>query len=424
MKSLHLWAFVLISVALATGLSYSLNKKQVIFQTGPLSYAHHQLENDCSSCHSRAWSGAEAIEQKCKDCHQAELAEVDDAHNRKKFADPRNAEQLTLVDATRCLTCHKEHVPALTRAGFVTQPVDFCIACHQDIPLERPTHKDAAADSCGNSGCHNYHDNTTLYESFLAAHQHDLATALNARRIARTSHRAEPLTADLSFWRIEVQQSGIFQQALLEWQQSEHFFGHANCQDCHQSKDSWAVPDRICTDCHQRAGEQFQAGHHGMRLQIKLPPINVIDAQLPMADNVEMQALGCQSCHKPHLQRADFSEADSCLACHRDQHSANWEKSKHAQIWRDKPDLGASCATCHLPRVASKGGSGSFVNHNQSHNLRPSDKMLKTVCLQCHGLEYALSALAENELIQDNFSRPASGGHPSMEWVRERNESR
>jgi hypothetical protein len=44
------------------------------------------------------------------------------------------------------------------------------------------------------------------------------------------------------------------------------------------------------------------------------------------------------------------------------------------------------------------------VQHNQSLNLRPNEKMTRTVCLACHGLGFSLDALADPRLIASNFT--------------------
>jgi hypothetical protein len=66
---------------------------------------------------------------------------------------------------------------------------------------------------------------------------------------------------------------------------------------------------------------------------------------------------------------------------------------------------GVTCATCHLPRETHRadGGSRVVVQHNQNANLRPSEKMTRTVCLACHGLGFSLDALADPGLVASNF---------------------
>ena len=45
-----------------------------------------------------------------------------------------------------------------------------------------------------------------------------------------------------------------------------------------------------------------------------------------------------------------------------------------------------------------------LVAHNQNATLRPNEKMLRPACLNCHGLGYAIDALADKKLINNNFN--------------------
>ena len=47
---------------------------------------------------------------------------------------------------------------------------DFCFHCHSEITQERKTHQGIKFQDCTTSGCHNFHDNTMLYEKFLIKH--------------------------------------------------------------------------------------------------------------------------------------------------------------------------------------------------------------------------------------------------------------
>jgi hypothetical protein len=60
------------------------------------------------------------------------------------------------------------------------------------------------------------------------------------------------------------------------------------------------------------------------------------------------------------------------------------------------------------------------VEHNQSANLTPNEKMLRPVCQQCHGLPFAIDALADRELIRRNFSGKPGVHNESCDWARER----
>jgi formate-dependent nitrite reductase cytochrome c552 subunit len=83
---------------------------------------------------------------------------------------------------------------------------------------------------------------------------------------------------------------------------------------------------------------------------------------------------------------------------------------------------GVSCASCHMPR--KKKGKLVYVEHNQTLNLKPNSKMLRPVCMNCHGLEYATAALADKRLIARNFSGDFIEQHPSFNMVRVRIEER
>jgi hypothetical protein len=48
------------------------------------------------------------------------------------------------------------------------------------------------------------------------------------------------------------------------------------------------------------------------------------------------------------------------------------------------------------------------VQHNQNDNLRPNEKMVRSVCANCHGLEFSLDALADRALIDRCFDGPPS----------------
>jgi hypothetical protein len=43
------------------------------------------------------------------------------------------------------------------------------------------------------------------------------------------------------------------------------------------------------------------------------------------------------------------------------------------------------------------------VQHNQNANLRPNEKMIREVCMHCHGLGFSIDALADPKLVEANF---------------------
>jgi hypothetical protein len=57
------------------------------------------------------------------------------------------------------------------------------------------------------------------------------------------------------------------------------------------------------------------------------------------------------------------------------------------------------------------------VDHGQNDNLRPNEKMIRSVCLPCHGLGFTLDALADRTLIDANFAGKPRGHVRSLQMV-------
>ena len=60
------------------------------------------------------------------------------------------------------------------------------------------------------------------------------------------------------------------------------------------------------------------------------------------------------------------------------------------------------------------------TSHNQNDNLRPNEKMIRSVCLDCHGLGFAIDALADADLVAGNFNRRPAVHIESIEWAARR----
>ena len=129
-----------------------------------------------------------------------------------------------------------------------------------------------------------------------------------------------------------------------------------------------------------------------------------------------------------HEFNTQYAAAEACLQCHDDDHSRNYKQSQHYELWTQEvqghaaPGSGVSCASCHMPRVAITDDAGETtyrVQHNQNDNLRPNEKMLRTACMNRHGLPFAIDALADPELIKHNFNRKPTDHVPSVDWVRD-----
>ena len=417
------WLTFAASTLLITGyLALRLEgQDRTLFLPGETSHGHYQIELACESCHTPLGGVKSSA---CLACHAEELVRADDSHPPSKFLDPRNTLLLDGLDARECMTCHTEHRPHLTGMIGLTLPQDYCVHCHADIADERPSHAGVGYERCQSAGCHNFHDNRGLHEDYLEAHLDEppqLTTQLRPSR--KTRSEAVALTASQA----DAPRSHGSESPLLQWSRSGHARGGVNCSGCHGSGDAFlARPgETVCRSCHERQVEGLRAGHHGMRLEAELEPMRPELARLPMKDEAKGKTLGCQSCHAAHTYDSGSAAMEACVGCHDDQHTRAYEASKHASLFRselagDAPrGSGVSCATCHMPMIPPTPGSPElFVQHNQNDNLRPNEKMLRTVCTHCHGLGFAIDALADEALVARNFVGRPSVHVESLDWLR------
>lgn len=413
-------------VAGGTGvLATALNERPAIFQSGELTDGHHQYEVACDACHRESWSGTDAIESACRECHEPELAAADDSHPDRKFTDPRNASLVERLDARRCVTCHTEHRPERVRDTGVTLPPDFCVECHRDVVTERPTHRDAEFDTCASAGCHNFHDNTGLYAEFLERHFGEPDLLESPGRLPERDGPAGPALARAD----SDGPPSADADTLSEWEHSAHAKGGVNCTDCHARSGEWRdrVARAACAECHEEEEAGFLDGRHGMRAAVAEKSLKVADARLPMKPDAASRRPGCDGCHRAHDYDTATAAADACLQCHDDEHSRNWRDSPHARLWKAESEgdaaagTGVTCATCHMPR--REHSDGVSVVHDQNASLRPVETMARDVCMRCHGLRYAFEALVDEELIRTNFDRPPDARVESFDWVRRRAKS-
>lgn len=412
---------------------------------GPTTHGHYQIELACDSCHKTSFTSAEALQEACVDCHGQELKDADDKHPLTKFVDPRNAPLLEQIDATKCVTCHSEHRPRMTNAMGVTLPDDLCVHCHQTIAEERPSHAGMGFETCASAGCHNFHDNRALYEDFLLRHLDAANTKEGARVSLRDYREIAAMLPDYPSDRypvgaLEASQADAPAHAkaneavMNEWLASSHAAAGVNCSGCHQSaeSDAWiAKPDHTaCATCHAPEVKGFTSGKHGMRLAHGFSPMTPGQARLPMWPQAKDTPLTCSTCHGAHAFETRAAATEACLGCHADSHSTAYKQSKHFALWQQElsgelPEgSGVTCATCHMPRIEHRDPEfdlkRTLVQHNQNDTLRPNEKMLRPVCLSCHGLQFSIDALADGALIERNFTGMPAVHIRSLEMARER----
>lgn len=387
----------------------------------------------CNTCHL---PDGGVTDQSCIDCHGADLKRARDTHPASKFHDPTKAPLLQKIDAQNCLSCHQEHHQDRTHPMGVTVPADYCFHCHEDVANDRPSHAGMAFDTCANSGCHNYHDNTAIYENFLRKHHGEPSTlpvAENPLRrlqqwLKETGGRPEK---QLSASEADATSEWIQPELVQQWSASGHAMAGINCSGCHSAADADAVktssqdfhatPDHTsCESCHRQEVKGFLNGRHGMRLQIGLSEMTPDLARHPMHSAAGHRTLNCSACHDPHQLNMQVAAVDACLSCHDDEHSRNYLNSSHFQLWQKEQrgeaasGSGVSCATCHMPR-----NEEGFVEHNQNDNLRPNEKMARSVCMNCHGLQFTLDSLADSQQKSQCYSAAPTSHVKSLEMVQE-----
>ena len=473
-KAWRSWlGFVIVNVLLAGYYGYAfvtpVSSVRTSLLPGKTTHGHYQIEMACNQCHASAdaeiASSGDVLQDACVRCHGEALDEIGDTHPAKKFNDPTNAALLSVLDAQKCITCHREHVPEQTSAMGLTVPTDYCWHCHQDVAESRPSHEGMAFDSCATAGCHNYHDNRALYEKFLDNHFGEPDVFEDATLPSRTRTSAhEMLARELPVdapknWGATLSES--HRAAIVsDWRETVHAAAGVGCQDCHRVESGmvratdavWsdAVALETCSGCHASQADTFLAGKHGMRLAAGLSPMTPEMARLRMRslDSIGSKAsdsgsmthldahpgdpahrqLTCNACHAGHRFDTSHAAVDACLNCHADEHSLAYRDSAHAELWvRSRrgsvaESTGVSCASCHMPRLEDR--SGVTVSHNQSGFLRPSDTMAREVCGHCHGLEFSLSSLADPDCVGGCFSVSPATRNESVRMAHEHFESR
>lgn len=433
--SWSLWVLVSAAILGYFGWEMIYEKQKPNFLPGAVSHGHYQIELACDACHTEPFGGGDVLQQACVNCHDDELKTSLDSHPRKKFTDPRNAALLEILDARYCTSCHLEHQASMISDMGVSLPKDYCFHCHQEIGEDRESHKDLTYESCQSAGCHNYHDNRALYENFLEKHLDDpdhltsvtkpadfygenIKQLKNLLKLA--DHPLNEPDAD-----IRNNESSNDPSILNQWSHSSHAAAGVNCSQCHGQGEAFVAspPKENCANCHEAEHTTFLKGKHGMRQAADLEAMTPQHSKLPMKDT-NSSSLGCNSCHKAHAFETRFASVEACISCHNDQHTQNYKMSKHYELYEMQNDKGVSCATCHMPKVEmdSQGIQGTRIQHNQNDTLRPNEKMIRPVCLNCHGLQFSLNALADKALIERNFNGLPNIHVESLDWVRKRHQ--
>ena len=212
------------------------------------------------------------------------------------------------------------------------------------------------------------------------------------------------------------------------WQGSAHAITEVNCSSCHQDTDSKefiARPtEESCQSCHEYEVQTFHFGKHGIRLAERLSPLTPAMAEIPMKASASKKIMNCNACHDVHSVNTQTAAVDSCLTCHNDNHSLNYKNSKHGKnviaegVLPRPSETSVTCATCHLPREHNELGEKILVNHNNTYNLLPRDRMVADVCMHCHGMEYSYNSMFDDALVDANFDRSPNQNLETLKLIR------
>ncbi|MEM9079280.1 MAG: cytochrome c3 family protein [Verrucomicrobiota bacterium] len=435
-KNLLLW--LLLTAGLGGWLSHVLLKAEdkSPLLPGITTHGHYQIEMECAACHTdeekeNVFTSSGVPNSACNACHGEDLSNFSDSHPVRKFKNPENAIFLQHVDAMSCVECHQEHNEKVTGEMGVTIPADYCAHCHEVTLENLESHQNLPFNSCATAGCHNYHDNISLAPSYLLKHYGEpdhrpkqTVAEVDAlqRWLSDGNKPRQPLTiADADAPAPELNDETINHH----WESTAHAAAGINCSDCHDHPQTGAwipSPDHTtCKKCHDAETTDFLKGKHGMRLaHANLAPMTPDKARRKMKSDAPHSGLSCSSCHQPHSYDRQFAAYQACVQCHDDEHTRNYENSAHFRLWTaemdgtGQPRTGVSCATCHMPRVKRDGHF--IVNHNQNENLTPNEKMTLNVCMDCHGLQFAMDSMADRSLINRNFVGRAAKTHEGISW--------
>ncbi len=409
------------------------NKSEILI--GESTYGHYQIELACSDCHTDPFGGEDILQNACLNCHEEELKNAFDSHPKKKFTNPRNADLIEVLDARYCISCHTEHQKEQTIEMGLTIPSDYCYHCHEEIGDERESHANLEFDSCASAGCHNYHDNRALYETFLVENANQ-PWLKEIRRLALANHAKTNALPDQPIENTQfVNHTTDHPEITEHWQASAHAAAGISCAGCHSNDTSsnWIERPGLsqCQTCHDKEANGFLSGKHGMRIAsggIYTKAITPQESSLDFNSDSLNSEHSCTSCHSAHDFNRQVAATESCLNCHADEHSLAYESSPHALLWEKEINgegeqgTGVSCATCHMPRIITKQSGTEIVHieHNQNLNLRPNEKMIRPICMQCHSLEFSIDALADKNLIKNNFKGQPSEHIESIDWALKR----
>lgn len=441
------------------------------WSSGPLSRAHAFLEDDCRSCHQKAFVAVR--DNACLDCHQAseDPGQVQKALARSQdlgspFAPrlaPEHAAHERLVKATplpanpfkaskvlvqrafgrpteRCANCHVEHTrparptPEEAQLPLPEKPtlvvVQDCEGCHSQLKMRL---KDTQLIDTPNWGRH---------PAFRPLVTQAAGAQPKLARVALTSAPQE--RSGLTFpHRLHLDPRGGVARLAISLGQGAGYGAPLECQSCHRADGAGFKPiemERDCGSCHSlaftRAGGIVRDLPHGDVPKV----IAALNAFYGGARGFETQRARPGMIRPTPLPqtgsvlRVAFSPGGACYDCH----TISWTPSADGapvqvadvhltQRWMPRGAFDHSVAEHGAIGKTGKAGSFKCVDcHKAETSDRASDVLLPDLgkCATCHGRTTTQIAAADDANCETCHSFHVPGratpkpGEPKLETLR------
>ena len=386
-------------VSILGALTFSFWGKQEAYSPGPISQNHSRFARDCRVCHLDAdhatatlalgESSPSLMDAACLACHSATRLHLPQAAS---FGVRAVSSQLTVVHATGCATCHREHV-GRDRMALPSQ--QRCIACHDNADELKRARR-----------------SVTLDHPALAASGENRNLGDGVVRFLAPSRPPGTLAAFASYAKghppFAYEQPGVRDPAVLKFNHERHLRSdlpqvgnhRLDCADCHRpgADGAFMQPVKYAQNCAQCHTLQFQPSLPALRIphgdsekvryflasrevsfELALRAEGVSDpTELKQRVQLEMQALARRvSNNLSDLERRVFFEGDPP-----DQKGDRLARTSN-------PKFLTECAKCHAvgpgdashaPRVQPPGMAERWVQHGPFTHL-PHQHMK---CIDCH----------------------------------------
>lgn len=399
-RRLRGWVFTAVAgISIFGALTFRYWGKQEAYSPGPISQNHSRFARDCRVCHldtdratattALAESPHSLMDAACLTCHSATRLHLPQAASLAMRA---VSGQFTVVHATGCATCHREHV-GRDRMALPSQ--QRCIACHDNADELKRARRSVKLDSTpvAASG-----ENRNLGDGvlrFLAP-----ARPLGTLPPFPSYAQGHPPFA--------YEQPGVRDPTMLKFNHERHLRsdlpkvdGHRlGCTDCHRPGADGAFMQPVkyaqhCADCHTL---QFQPSLPALRIPHgDAEKVRYFLASLEVSFELAVRAEGVSD--PAELQKRVQSEIDA-LTRRVSNNLADLEQrvffegdppeQKGGRLARaGNPKFLTECAKCHAvtpgdashaPRVHPPGIAGRWVQHGSFTHL-PHQHM---ACIDCH----------------------------------------